>query len=161
EQVWSQEVIDRQVQQLTRLVDDLLDVARITRGKVRLHREQTDLTTIMSRAIETSRPFIEARKHRLQVSFSPEPVLGHGDPVRLAQVVANLLHNAAKYTDPGGRIWVRGAEEDHEALIRVRDTGVGISPEMLPHVFELFTQVNGTLDRAQGGLGIGLTVARR
>jgi two-component system CheB/CheR fusion protein len=161
DQQWSQEVIDRQVQQLTRLVDDLLDVARITRGKVRLQKERLDLTTILNRAVETSRPFIEARKHRLHVLFPPESVLVDGDPVRLAQVVANLLHNAAKYTDSGGRIWLRGAAAGTDAVIRVRDTGVGISKEMLPHIFEMFTQASGALERAQGGLGIGLTVARR
>jgi signal transduction histidine kinase len=195
---WAREVIERQVTQLVRLVDDLLDVSRITQGKIRLHNETVVIQGIVNQAIETSHPLIAARKHQLTVTVPPRPVWVCGDAVRLAQVLTNLLNNAAKYTDEGGRIWVEVAlvEEGPDARseprsadvsmtgiasgdsnstnclpptahdktrfveIRVRDTGVGIPPPMLSSIFELFTQVDRSLDRSQGGLGIGLTLVR-
>jgi PAS domain S-box-containing protein len=160
-QRWACEVIERQTQHLTRLVDDLLDVSRITRGKVTLHIEPLDLTTIINRAVETSRPLIDARRHQLNVSLPPMPVHLHGDLTRLVQIIANLLNNAAKYTDEGGRIDVEARVENGEAVIRVRDNGIGLPPELLPHVFDLFRQADRSLDRSQGGLGIGLTLVRQ
>jgi signal transduction histidine kinase len=155
------DMVDRQVQQLIRLVDDLLDISRITRGKIRLQTEPIELSTIVDRAVETSRPLIDSRRHELTVTLPPEPLLVMADPVRLAQVLGNLLNNAAKFTEDGGKIWLTATEVNEEVAIRVRDTGVGIPPEMLASVFELFTQVEKSLDRAQGGLGIGLTLVRR
>jgi CheY-like chemotaxis protein/two-component sensor histidine kinase len=155
------DMIDRQVQQLVRLVDDLLDISRITRGKISLQAEPVDMGTVIARAVETSRPQIDARRHDLTVTLPAEPLLLEADPLRLAQVLGNLLDNAAKYTDDGGRIWLTATKEGKEAVLRVRDTGVGIPAEMLSSVFELFTQVEKSLDRAQGGLGIGLTLVRR
>jgi CheY-like chemotaxis protein len=141
-------------------VDDLLDVSRITRGKVTLARELLDLSTIINRAVETSRPLIDERRHKLTVAFPPEPARVEGDLTRLVQVVGNLLNNAAKYTDEGRQIWLEAAEEGDEAVIRVRDNGMGISADLLPHVFALFTQAERSLDRSHGGLGIGLTLVR-
>jgi signal transduction histidine kinase/CheY-like chemotaxis protein len=158
---WAGEVIDRQVAHLARLVDDLLDVSRITRGKVRLKTDAVELAEVLERAVELSRPLIQARRHELVESLPPAPVWLEADPARLAQVVANLLNNAAKYTDERGRIVLSAAREGGEAVVRVRDTGVGIPAEMLPRVFDLFAQADRTLDRAQGGLGIGLTLVRR
>jgi signal transduction histidine kinase/DNA-binding response OmpR family regulator len=155
------DMIDRQVHQLIRLVDDLLDMSRITRGKIRLQTEVVDLASVVARAVETTRPLIETRQHELTVSLPPEPVCVRGDPVRLAQVLGNLLSNAAKYTEEGGRISLTVTHEGAEAIVAVRDSGVGIPPDMLASVFELFTQVDRSLDRAQGGLGIGLTLVRR
>jgi signal transduction histidine kinase/DNA-binding response OmpR family regulator len=157
---WARDVIDRQVAQLVRLVDDLLDVSRITQGKIRLLTEPVAVETIVSQAVETSRPLIDARKHHLTVTFSPDPLWVRGDAVRLAQVLTNLLNNAAKYTDEGGHIWLTVSRDRGEAVLSVRDTGVGIPPSMLASVFELFTQVDRSLDRSQGGLGIGLTLVR-
>ena len=148
------------MQQLTRLVDDLLDVSRITRGKVNLQREPVDLAAVVARAVEVSRPLIDARRHELAVTLPPEPVRLEADATRLAQVVANLLNNAAKYTEERGHIWLTVERDGGEAVVRVRDTGVGIPAEMLAQVFDLFTQVTHSLDRSQGGLGIGLTLAK-
>jgi PAS domain S-box-containing protein len=164
---WARDVIDRQVDHLTRLVDDLLDVSRITRGKVTLQRETLDLSAVITRAVETSRPLIDARRHRLTVSLPSEPVRLEGDLTRLVQVVSNLLNNAAKYTDEGGLIEVEARRETsangagEEAVVRVRDTGMGLPADLLPHVFDLFTQADRSLDRSQGGLGIGLTLVRQ
>jgi two-component system CheB/CheR fusion protein len=155
------DLMERQLEHLIRLVDDLLDVSRITSGKITLQTEAADLGTIVARAVEGSRPFIDERTHMLEVTLPSEPITVEADAVRLAQVVWNLLNNAAKYTPKGGRIWVRGELEGTEAVVRVRDTGMGIAHEMLPKVFDLFTQMDRTLDRAQGGLGIGLTLVRR
>src|SRR5262249_46469886 len=146
---------------LIRLVDDLLDISRITRGKIRLQTEPVDLANVVARAVETNRPLIDGRRHELTVTLPTPPLRVEGDAVRLAQVPGNLLNNAAKYTEEGGHIWRTVEREGAEALMRVRDTGVGIPPEMLGSVFELFTQVDRTLDRSQGGLGIGLTLVRR
>jgi PAS domain S-box-containing protein len=154
------DMLGRQVHQLGRLVDDLLDVSRITRGKVQLRRESLELATAVARAVEISRPVIDARRHKLTVHPWPEPLLLEADPVRLAQVFANLLNNAAKFTDEGGRLELKMTREDGQAVVRVRDTGIGIAADMLPHVFDLFSQANRSVDRVDGGLGIGLTLAR-
>src|SRR5439155_14002225 len=148
-------VIERQVDHLVRLVDDLLDVSRISQGKINLQKERVDLAEIVARAVESSKPLIDARQHHLTVQLPPRPLVAEGDSVRLVQVLANLLNNAAKYTAERGRIDVigevvgRGSAE--KVLLRVRDTGMGIPPEMLPHLFDLFTQSERTLDRADGG----------
>jgi signal transduction histidine kinase/DNA-binding response OmpR family regulator len=161
DQQWAKGVINRQLQQMVRLVDDLLDVSRITRGKIALQVEPVDVAGVVDRAVEISRPLIDARRHALHVSLPPEPIRAQVDPARVAQVVANLLNNAAKYTEEGGSIWLTVERVDHTLVFRVRDTGIGIPPEMLPKVFDLFTQVDRSLDRSQGGLGIGLTLVHR
>jgi signal transduction histidine kinase/CheY-like chemotaxis protein len=154
------EVVERQVGHMVRLVDDLLDVARLTSGKITLRQEPTDLAVVVASAVESTRPAIEGRRHELAVVLPPERLQVRADPVRLAQVLANLLNNAAKYTPEGGRIWLTAEREDAEVVARVRDAGIGMAADMLPRVFDLFTQAEGTLDRAQGGLGIGLTLVR-
>jgi signal transduction histidine kinase/DNA-binding response OmpR family regulator len=158
---WAREVIDRQVKHLVRLVDDLLDVSRITRGKIRLQPQPLDLAEVVAHAVEAGRPAVEAAQHRLEVAVPSDPVWVNGDAARLTQVLTNLLNNAAKYTDPGGRITLTLAREGGEAVLRVRDSGVGIPADMLSKVFDLFTQVDRSLDRSQGGLGIGLTLVHR
>jgi signal transduction histidine kinase/CheY-like chemotaxis protein len=158
---WSRDVIDRQVTQLVRLVDDLLDVSRITQGKIRLQMEPVPIASIVSQAVETSQPQIDARQHRLTVNVPAEPLWVLADGVRLAQVLTNLLNNAAKYTDQGGSLWLTVSRDEGDVCLSVRDTGVGIPPAMLGSVFELFTQVDHSLDRSQGGLGIGLTLVRQ
>lgn len=158
---WARDVIDRQVSHLVRLVDDLLDVSRITRGKIRLQPEPVEVGAFIAQAVETSRPLIDARKHQLTVKPPGEPLFVKGDATRLAQVLANLLNNAAKYTDEGGRITLTARREGDDVLLSVRDTGVGIPSGMLGKVFDLFTQVDRSLDRSQGGLGIGLTLVNR
>jgi PAS domain S-box-containing protein len=157
---WAAEVLDRQVGQMSRLVEDLLDVARIRQGKVRLQREVVELTEVVERAIENSRPLLQVRLQELVENLPTEPLWLEADPVRLAQVLANLLTNASKYTPERGRITLTATCEDRWAVVRVRDTGAGIPAEMLPRVFDLFAQVEGTRDQAQGGLGIGLTLVR-
>jgi PAS domain S-box-containing protein len=157
---WSRDVIDRQTTQLARLVDDLLDVSRITRGKLRLQSAPMDLEVSLQRAIEASRPLIDARRHCLEVKVPPGLTV-HGDMTRIAQVFLNIINNAAKYTPEGGRIVVEARSEGNDAVVRVRDTGVGIPPGLLERVFDLFAQGERTLDRSEGGLGIGLTLARR
>jgi PAS domain S-box-containing protein len=152
---------ERQVKQLARLVDDLLDVSRITQGKIALRTETVTLADVVHRAVETTRPEIDVRGHTLTVTLPPGPILLEADPIRLAQVLANLLGNAAKYTPHGGAIAVIGEEQDHEVVIRVRDTGAGLSPDLLPRVFDLFVQGDTSLDRTPGGLGIGLTIVHR
>jgi PAS domain S-box-containing protein len=157
---WARAVIDRQTRHLARLVDDLLDVSRIVRGQIVLHREELDLAEIVTHGVETSRPLIRARNHRLHVQLPRAQVRLPGDLTRLAQVLANLLNNAAKYTDEGGEIWLDARREGNQAVLRVRDTGAGIPATLLPRVFELFAQAERTLDRSQGGLGIGLTLVK-
>ncbi|WP_165252771.1 hybrid sensor histidine kinase/response regulator [Paludisphaera soli] len=159
----SEEALDiaaRQVKHMSRLLDDLLDVARFTRGNVQLSKVPVELASVLAQAVETARPLIEGGGHQFATSFPPEPVWLVGDPTRLAQVVANLLNNAAKYTDPGGRIALTAAREGGEAVIRVRDDGVGLDAPMLARVFDLFAQEDRSLARSQGGLGIGLTLVR-
>jgi len=158
---WARDVIDRQVGHLARLIDDLLDVSRITSGRLELHKDIVDLKSIVDLAVEASRPLIEARRHDVQVSLPDEPVYVEGDPVRLAQAVTNLLNNAAKYTNDEGEIRVRARRDDGDAVISVSDNGIGIEADLLPRVFDLFTQGDSSLARSRGGLGIGLTLVRR
>lgn len=157
----ARDMMDRQIQHLVRLVDDLLDVSRIMWNRIELHSERVDLGTVFGRAVETAQAAIDAQGHRLHVSMPPEPLALQADPVRLAQVISNLLMNAAKYTDKAGDIWLSAERDDHEAVIRVRDTGIGIDEALLPQVFDLFVQSNRSLARSQGGLGIGLTLVKR
>ncbi len=155
------EVVERQVHHMRRLVDDLLDVSRVTRGKIQLRKHPVDLVASVGRAVEAARPFADSREHTLRVELPGGPVWTEADPVRLVQVFTNLLHNAAKYSEPGGRITLTLAREGGEAVVRVADTGMGIPAEALPHLFEPFMQVARTLDRAQGGLGLGLTLVKQ
>jgi PAS domain S-box-containing protein len=161
ELVWARGVIERQVHQMTRLVDDLLDVSRITRGKIALRKERVELASVVGSALEASRSLFDEPGHQLTVELPAEPITLEADPARLSQVLSNLLNNAAKYTDPGGRIWLTAERERASVLIRVRDNGIGIDPELLPTVFEMFTQVEDSLERRQGGLGIGLSLVQR
>jgi signal transduction histidine kinase/DNA-binding response OmpR family regulator len=153
--------MDRQVRHMIRLVDDLLDVSRITNGKIQLRKEAVSLDMVVEHAVQTSRPLIEDRHHELSIALPSRALLVAADPTRLTQIIANLLNNAAKYTDPGGTIMLRGEVEGDSVLLSVRDNGIGLAPEMLPKIFELFVQSERGADRAQGGLGIGLTLVRR
>jgi PAS domain S-box-containing protein len=155
------EMMERQLRHMVHLVDDLLDIARISSNKVELRIERLDLAAILAGAVETSSPLIASSGHRLDIDVPQEPLLVEGDATRLAQIVSNLLNNAAKYTPPGGRIQLSAGQENGHAVIRVRDTGVGIPPGELDKVFEMFTQVGRNLDRSQGGLGIGLALVKR
>ena len=155
------EVIGRQVANLVHLINDLLDVSRITRDKIQLNCELIDGAVILQRAAVTSEPLIKSRRHTLNVELPREPLPLHVDPTRAEQIFVNLLTNAAKYTPDGGRITVRAYAADGAAVFQVSDTGLGIPEGMLHRVFDLFTQVNPTLDRSQGGLGIGLTLVRK
>ena len=157
----AQDIIERQTWHMARLIDDLLDVSRISQGRIQLHKEPIDLATAVARAVETTRPLIDARGHQLTVSLDPVPLRVEADPTRLEQIVSNLLHNAAKYTEPKGQIWLTARRDGSELVLQVRDTGVGITAEMLPRVFELFTQAQRSLNRSEGGLGVGLTLVRR
>ena len=154
-------MMERQVNHMVRLVDDLLEVSRITRGKIELRRERVELAAVVRAAVETSTPLIDAGRHELEVELPEQALALEADPVRLAQVLGNLLNNAAKYTRRGGQIRLTARRRGGEVEISVRDNGVGIPDEMLPKVFDLFTQVDRTLSSAQGGLGIGLTLVRR
>jgi signal transduction histidine kinase len=156
---WCMEVINRQMKNLSRLIDDLLDVSRITRGKIQLKKQNIDATAVVEHAVETVRPLIEEHKHELTVTFDPELRL-EADPMRLEQIIVNLLTNAAKYTEKGGHISLTAIREENEMVISVKDDGVGILPEKLPLMFELFAQGERTLARTESGLGIGLTLAR-
>jgi PAS domain S-box-containing protein len=155
------EMMDRQVNQMVRLLDDLLDVSRITRGKIQVRKERVNLAAVVNLAVETSRPLLEGARHELTLTLPPEPLFLEADPTRLAQVLSNLLNNAARYTNPGGRIFLSVERDGGEVVVRVRDTGIGIPEAMLTRVFEMFTQVDRTSDRSQGGLGIGLTLVQR
>lgn len=154
------EMMERQVTHLVRLVDDLLEVSRITRGKIELRLEQVELAAVIRSAVETTRPAIDAAGHSLAISLPAEPQVIKGDAVRLSQVFANLLNNATKYMNRGGQIWLTARREEREVVVSVRDTGIGIEPEMLPEIFTMFTQVDRSRRQAQGGLGIGLTLVR-
>jgi PAS domain S-box-containing protein len=154
-------LMERQLSQMVRLVDDLMDVSRITRGKVELRKEHVPLAVVINSAVETSRPLIEQMGHKLEVSLPSHPLLVDGDVTRLAQVFSNLLNNAAKYSEQGSEIDVIVDRRGDDALVSVRDTGIGIAADHLPHIFEMFTQVDRSLERSQGGLGIGLTLVRR
>ncbi len=158
---WCRDVIDRQVSQLARLVDDLLDVTRITSGKIIVHKAPIDLNAAVERAVESTRPMLDARRHTLNVALADEPVIVEGDMVRLSQAILNLLNNAAKYTPEGGVISCTVKRESGNALVSVRDNGVGIPRDLLPKIFELFVQGDRSLDRSEGGLGVGLTLVDR
>jgi signal transduction histidine kinase/DNA-binding response OmpR family regulator len=165
--MWQDDVIlraiasaDRQVAHMTRLVDDLLDVSRITRGKVELKPVPMSLADLVEGAVQACEPIVTQRRHALTVSMPPEPILLNADPTRMTQVVANLLHNAAKYTPAGGRIHLNAERQGEELVLSVRDNGIGLKPDMLHRVFDLFVQVDPGSDRAQGGLGLGLTLVR-
>jgi PAS domain S-box-containing protein len=153
-------MMERQVAQMVRLIDDLLDISRITRGRLRLRKERVELARVAQNAIETSRPLLEAQAHELTVGLPAEPIYLEADPTRLAQILSNLLHNAAKYTEKGGHIWLTAEPHDHTVRISVRDTGLGIPSEQLAHIFETFAQTTPALERSQGGLGIGLSLVR-
>ena len=154
------EIIGRQVQQMVRMVDDLLDVSRITHGRIELELKTIELAAVVASAVEAVAPVMQERRHRLEVVSGPQLTV-HGDAARLQQCLVNLLSNAAKYTDAGGDVLVELAREGDEAVVAVQDSGAGIAPDVLPVVFDLFVQSARTLDRAQGGLGVGLSVVRR
>jgi signal transduction histidine kinase/ActR/RegA family two-component response regulator len=154
------EIARRQLEQLGLLIDDLLDVARVTLGRIALKREHVELRALLDRTVESLRPVIDQRHHTLSVTLPAHDVRLDADAGRIEQIVTNLLTNAAKYTDPGGRIELIGERVGPDAFIRVRDSGIGIAPDVLPRVFDLFTQAERALDRADGGLGVGLTIAR-
>jgi signal transduction histidine kinase/ActR/RegA family two-component response regulator len=156
----ARDVVERQVRHLARLLDDLLDVSRFARERIHLRTQRVTLGTIVADAVETTRGLIDERGHTLSLSLPESPIWLEGDPTRLVQVVGNLLNNAAKYTPPGGRVSVTGAQQGDQILLRVSDNGIGIAAEMLPRVFEPFTQGHHSLDRSSGGLGVGLTLAR-
>ncbi|MEY4641297.1 MAG: hypothetical protein RLZZ227_1291 [Pseudomonadota bacterium] len=154
------EMMERQVSHMVRLVDDLMEISRISRGVIELRREYTTLEAIVRSAVDTSMPLVNAAKHRLALALPKDPINLFGDTVRLAQVVANLLNNAAKYTDRGGQIWLAAEQRDEELVIRVRDNGIGISAEALPTIFDMFVQVKDASSHTHGGLGIGLSLAK-
>jgi signal transduction histidine kinase/ActR/RegA family two-component response regulator len=157
----ARDVIDRQVRQLVRLVDDLLDVSRITANKIRLRREPQKVEQLMATAVESIMPLATAADQRLDVGMPATPVCIDGDGVRLVQIFANVLNNAVKFTPRGGRIWFTAEQESAEVVVRIRDSGIGIAPDVLPRVFDMFRQAGPILERTAGGLGIGLTLARR
>jgi len=159
--LWAQQIIQRQLAALTRLVDDLLDVSRITRGKITLTREPVELATLITRAVETIQPLIQERDHQLTLQVPSESLRVNGDPTRLTQALGNVLGNAAKYTDRGGRIELLCSRRGADVEIRVRDNGIGISAELLPRIFDLFTQLDHRSDYSSSGLGIGLALVRR
>jgi PAS domain S-box-containing protein len=158
-QSWA--TIERQFLHLRKLLDGLLDISRIALNKIELHKERVDLTDIIKRSVEDTSAQIEQTKHKLTISIPSEPIPVDGDPVRLGQVITNLLNNAIKFTDPGGSIELVSTRDGPEALIRVKDTGIGISSEMMGQIFDLFSQAEQGLDRSRGGLGVGLTLSRR
>jgi signal transduction histidine kinase len=153
-------IMERQIHQLVRLVDDLLDVSRVMRGKITLQRETVELATVVARAVEAAQPLIDVQGHRLDISLPPDSLLLSADPVRLTQVIGNLLMNSAKYTDANGHILLSAHREGDQAILSVRDNGIGITPEVLPHIFDLFVQADHASAKAQGGLGIGLTLVK-
>ena len=158
---WATNIIDRQTDHMSRLVDDLLDVSRITRGTIELRQERVDIAEIVKAALEANRAQLEKPRHDVRVSLPREPLYVDGDRTRLVQIISNLLDNAAKYTDPGGRITVNADREGNAAVVRVRDNGIGIPGELLPKIFDMFTQGGPTVQRGQGGLGVGLSLVDR
>jgi signal transduction histidine kinase/ActR/RegA family two-component response regulator len=158
--IWVHDIIKRQVDHLTRLLNELLEASRLTTGKVVLKKEPTEIAETMRFAIEATQPLIRSRRQHLSVAYPPQPMVVDGDRTRLVQVFSNLLHNAAKYTPEGGSIRFSARQSDGSAEVRVADNGAGIAAGVLPHVFDLFTQEGRSIDHAQGGLGIGLTVVR-
>ena len=153
----ARQIMQRQLQTMTRLTNDLLDVGRLRLGKLRLCKESVDLVSAVDRAVQSARPLIDSRGHRLEVSVPPSALCLEADPTRLEQVIVNLLENAAKYTPPKGCIWLSVGRSDNTVCLRVKDTGVGLAPEVLPHIFDRFAQVESG---SQGGLGIGLSLVR-
>jgi hypothetical protein len=156
----SHSMIEREMRQMGRLVNDLLDMSRITRGKVQLRKESVELCVLVDRSVERIQPLAQERRHQVTVNLPNDPVWLDADPVRAEQVLVNLLTNAVRSTVPGGKIWVTAAREGDRATVRVKDTGVGITPELLPRVFHLFSQAERPIDRSQGGLGLGLALSR-
>src|SRR3569623_1485946 len=154
------DMMERQTNHMVRLVDDLMEVSRITRGQIALRKAPVGLSTILHNALETSRPLIEQAGQKLALSLPNEPLTLHADAMRLAQVFSNLLNNASKYSEEAGQIWLSAHKEHDTAVVSIRDNGIGIPPESMPHVFDMFTQVNRGLERAQGGLGIGRALVR-
>ncbi len=154
------DIIERQVKHMVRLVDDLLDIGRITKGKLRLNKEHLELRVLVHHAAEAARPLMDARKHEFSLSLPIAPIWLEADPIRLEQIIVNLLNNAAKFTNPGGLIRMTVSREGTEAMVKICDNGSGIAPEMLPHIFDLFAQADATLDHSQGGLGVGLALVR-
>jgi CheY-like chemotaxis protein len=154
-------MMERQLQQMTRLVDDLLDVSRISQGKLALRKENVSLASIINAAVETCGPLIQENNHELTIALPDRALYVNADKARLSQVLSNLLNNAAKYTNRGGKIWLSAECNGTEAAIRVRDTGIGINSEMLPKIFDLFTQVDHSIEKSQSGLGVGLNIVRR
>jgi CheY-like chemotaxis protein len=157
----AQTMMQRQLAQMVRLVDDLLDVSRISRGKLELRREQVQLSAVVNSAVETSRPMIDHLGHQLTVTLPKQPILVDADLTRLAQVFSNLLNNSAKYMDRGGRIWLTAQRQGSDVVVSVKDAGIGIAADQLPRLFQMFSQVDSSLERSQGGLGIGLTLVKR
>jgi CheY-like chemotaxis protein/two-component sensor histidine kinase len=155
------EIMEQQSNHLARLVEDLLDASRITRGSIELRCETVDLASVVANAVQTARPLIDDAGHQLALALPPTPVILNADPVRLTQVLGNLLTNAAKYTPRGGQIWLTAKRKDGGVQLSVRDTGLGIPADMLPHIFEMFEQVKSSLSRARGGMGLGLALAKK
>ncbi len=158
---WSKDVIERQIKHLARLIDDLLDVSRITRGKIELRKERIDAAPVIASAVEAVRPLFDERRHELEVSYAPGTLWVDADPTRLEQTIVNLLTNAAKYTEAGGHIRLTACKEGERIAFRVKDNGAGIPTEKLPEMFELFAQGDRTIARSEGGLGVGLTIVKR
>jgi two-component system, chemotaxis family, CheB/CheR fusion protein len=156
--LWARETITRQVEHMTRLIDDLLDIARLTRGMLTLRKETVDMAVIIHHAVESTRALIDDKKHHLNIAFRDEPILVNGDPVRLTQIVENLLTNAAKFTDEGGNISLDVRREGQELVIAVEDNGIGIPQRMLSKIFELFMQEERAIRKSSSGLGIGLSL---
>lgn len=160
-QIQAREMMERQIDQMVRLVDDLMDVSRITRDKIALQKERITLAALLHNAVETARPVVDSFGHYIKLDLPPEPVYIDGDMVRLSQVFSNLLNNAAKYTKRGGQISISAAREGEEVVIHIADNGIGISPELLPRVFDMFLQADSAIERSHGGLGIGLTLVKK
>ncbi|MGH7287620.1 MAG: ATP-binding protein [Myxococcota bacterium] len=158
---WAVDVIDRQTRHMARLIDDLLEVSRVSHRKLELRRQRVELTEIVRAAVETSRPLLEVAGHELGVTLPTSPTLLDADPTRVAQALSNLLNNAAKYTARGGRVWLTAERQGRDAVVTVGDTGIGIPAEMIPRIFEMFTQGEQSVESAQEGLGIGLTLAKQ
>jgi len=158
---WIQNLMLRQVQSINRLVEDMREISHVEHGKIQLHKRFLDLKQVVVRAVETVRSFVAERGHQLEVVLPSEPVVLEADPSRLEQIVTNLLNNAAKFMEPGGQIWVMAESDDGDVVLRVRDSGIGIDPEMLPHVFDPFWQVERALLHSRGGLGIGLALVQK
>ena len=158
---WARSLMERQVNHMVRLVDDLLDVSRIERGKFTLRKERIELAKVIESAVEASQPLVDSHGHQLEISLAAGPLWLEADPMRFAQVITNLLNNAAKYMETGGRIWLTTGRDGNRGVIRVRDAGIGIAPDVLPRIFEPFTQAKQSLDRSQGGLGIGLSLVHK